>query len=55
MEGVGPRWAAIENLFDIECRRLGINQEPEEEKYEKSRTRTFRRPAGPQPGLFDAL
>jgi len=52
MEGVGPRWAAIESLFDIECRRLGINQEPGEEK---PRTSTFRRSAGAQPGLFDAL
>ena len=54
MEGVGPRWAAIEHLFDIECRRLGIN-EADEEKYEESRVRTFRRPAGAQPGLFDTL
>ena len=32
MEGVGPRWAAIERLFDIECRRLGINQEPRKKR-----------------------
>jgi DNA repair photolyase len=51
MEGVGPRWAAIESLFDIECRRLGINQEP---GGEKPRTSTFRRSVGLQPGLFDA-
>jgi DNA repair photolyase len=52
MEGVGPRWAAIENLFEIEYRRLGINQEPHEQK---PRTSSFRRPPGPQRGLFDAL
>ena len=53
MEGVGPRWAAIENLFEIECRRLGINQEHGD--VEKPRTSTFRRPPGAQRGLFDAL
>ena len=52
MEGVGPRWAAIEQLFEIECRRLGINEEPHGEK---RRTATFRRPAGAQRGLFDAI
>ncbi len=52
MEGVGPRWAAIESLFEIECRRLGINQAPHEKK---PRTSTFRRPPGRQPGLFDML
>jgi DNA repair photolyase len=50
MEGVGPRWAAIESLFEIECRRLGINQGPDEER---PRTSTFRRPGPVQRGLFD--
>ena len=27
MGGVGPRWEAIETLFDVECRRLGLNAE----------------------------
>jgi len=27
MHGIGPRWSAIESLFDVECRRLGLNQE----------------------------
>ena len=26
MEGVGPRWQAIEGLFEVECRRLGLNR-----------------------------
>jgi len=27
MHGIGPRWSAIETLFDVECRRLGLNEE----------------------------
>jgi DNA repair photolyase len=27
MHGVGPRWEAIRSLFELECRRLGFNQE----------------------------
>ncbi len=52
MEGVGPRWAAIENLFEIECRRLGLNRGEHEKK---ARVSAFRRPAPAQAGLFDAL
>jgi DNA repair photolyase len=51
MEGVGPRWAAIENLFEIECRRLGFNRGEHEKK---ARVSAFRRPAPAQAGLFDA-
>ncbi len=51
MEGVGPRWAAIENLFEIECRRLGLNRGPGERR---ARTSTFRRPGPAQRGLFDS-
>ena len=51
MEGVGPRWAAIENLFEIERRRLGYDDEEDDEPS----TSTFRRPPGRQRGLFDAL
>jgi DNA repair photolyase len=50
MEGIGPRWAAIESLFEIECRRLGFNL-PDEEK--RARTSKFRRPRS-QATLFDA-
>ncbi len=50
MEGVGPRWAASESLFEIECRRLGIKQHPHEAR---PRTSTFRRPGPVQRGLFD--
>ncbi|MEP6995813.1 MAG: PA0069 family radical SAM protein [Acidobacteriota bacterium] len=49
MEGVGPRWDAIENLFELECRRLSFNQVRESRRH----TSTFRRP-GSQPTLFDS-
>jgi DNA repair photolyase len=50
MEGVGPRWAAIEGLFEIECRRLGFNREPQEER---PRAGAFRRPGPAQRRLFE--
>jgi DNA repair photolyase len=25
MDGKGPRWAAVEELFDLQCRRLGLD------------------------------
>jgi DNA repair photolyase len=52
MEGSGPRWDAIESLFEVECRRLGLNGDGEP-KHPK--TSTFRRPsaAEAQPTLFD--
>jgi DNA repair photolyase len=50
MHGVGPRWEAIRNLFDVECRRLGFNEERVGEKGEQKET-TFRRP-GTQWDLF---
>jgi DNA repair photolyase len=50
MEGVGPRWTAIESLFEVECRRLGFNAEPEEEK---ARTSRFRHAGPAQASLFD--
>jgi DNA repair photolyase len=49
MEGSGPRWAAIEQLFEVECRRLGLHQDGEPKH---PRTSTFRRPSR-QPTLFD--
>jgi DNA repair photolyase len=49
MHGVGPRWAAIRSLFDVECRRLGFNEERTGEEPEKA----FRRPAA-QRDLFDS-
>ncbi len=51
MEGVGPRWAAISNLFEIECRRLGFNRDKGEAG---ARTATFRRPGPTQRALFDS-
>jgi DNA repair photolyase len=49
MEGVGPRWRAIEGLFEVECRRLGLNRDEKEHPH----TSTFRRPAPAQKELFD--
>jgi DNA repair photolyase len=50
MEGVGPRWRAIETLFEVECRRHGF----EIGEHEKPRhTSTFRRPGPAQARLFD--
>jgi DNA repair photolyase len=49
MHGVGPRWAAIRSLFDVECRRLGFNEERTGEEPENA----FRRPAA-QRDLFDS-
>ena len=49
MHGVGPRWEAIRSLFDLECRRLGFNQERTgENEGEKS----YQRP-GQQGALFE--
>ena len=42
MHGSGPRWEAIRGLFEIQCRRLGLNRERE------------RAPAAVQGELFDA-
>jgi DNA repair photolyase len=50
MEGVGPRWRAIETLFEVECRRLGFTAG----EHEKPRhTSTFRRPGPAQARLFE--
>ena len=49
MEGTGPRWQAIESLFEVECRRLGLNRADTESLH----TSTFRRPRPAQKGLFD--
>ena len=37
--GIGPRWAALEDLFALQCRRLGLDAE----RHAPART-TFRRP-----------
>ncbi len=49
MEGVGPRWEAIETLFEVECRRLGLNRGLPA----GARTSTFRRPAPRQKSFFE--
>ena len=46
MQGLGPRWAAIEALYRAECRRLGFNRQRGRE-----RPATFRRPQA-QASLF---
>ena len=53
MEGVGPRWKAIEALFETEKRRLGFREDKEEkEERVPSRTARFERP-GKQGSLFE--
>jgi DNA repair photolyase len=49
MAGRGPRWAAVERIFEVETRRLGLNTQDEQ----LPRSSTYRRPRS-QPGLFDA-
>ena len=46
--GQGARWDAIEQLFDLTCRKLGLN---EYDEHEEERPTTFRRP-GDQLKLF---
>ena len=43
MRGVGARWDAIHDLFDLECRRLGFNEERVGEENRDGRETTFRR------------
>jgi len=50
MEGIGPRWKAIETLFEVECRRLGFSMHEHERP---AHTSTFRRPGPAQQRLFD--
>jgi len=49
MHGQGKRWAMVQQLFDLHCRRLGLNQR---EVAEAPTPATFRRPTR-QLGLFD--
>ncbi len=51
MSGSGPRWDAVEALFDITCRRLGLNLRREEEDHWQHEPTTFQRP-GDQLSLF---
>jgi DNA repair photolyase len=48
MAGSGPRWEAVERIFEVEARRLGLNTGDDE----LPRSSTYRRPRS-QPGLFD--
>jgi DNA repair photolyase len=49
MVGRGPRWEAIEALFETQCRRLGLNTDPDKDVDDEPST--FRRPS-PQSELF---
>ncbi len=49
MHGLGPRWQAIHDLFDVECRRLGFN---ERDNCTGEEPRRFYRP-GEQRDLFE--
>lgn len=51
MVGRGPRWEAIEALFEVQCRRLGLNTDENDEDEFDEPTSPFRRPS-PQGGLF---
>jgi DNA repair photolyase len=44
MVGRGPRWEAIEALFDAQCRRLGLNAAEDDEGESDDHTSPFRRP-----------
>jgi hypothetical protein len=50
MVGRGPRWEAIEALFEAQCRRLGLNANDGEDESDEPRS-PFRRPS-PQGDLF---
>ena len=56
MRGQGPRWLAIEALFDVHRRRLGFADAHRDadarERFELGGT-TFRRPGNRQLGLFE--
>lgn len=51
MVGRGPRWAAIETLFETQCRRLGLNAEGEDADELEEERSAFRRPTA-QTELF---
>jgi DNA repair photolyase len=51
MHGAGPRWQAIESLFELHCRRLGLNEHRVGKEHDDAPRDTFRRP-DPQGRLF---
>jgi hypothetical protein len=44
MSGMGKRWAMIEQLFEAQCKRLGINARDDAAE-PPERTHAFRRPS----------
>jgi hypothetical protein len=47
MSGSGPRWEAVRGLFDLQCRRLGLNPRAEAKAFEEPM-----KPQGKQGELF---
>jgi DNA repair photolyase len=47
MTGSGPRWDAVRGLFDLQCRRLGLNARAEAKAFEEPM-----KPQGKQGQLF---
>jgi DNA repair photolyase len=56
MHGRGPSWEVVRDLFEVHCKRLGLNASEEDEPDAAAATRretTFRRPGTSQGLLFD--
>ena len=51
MHGEGARWRAVEELFDLQCKRLGLNADRDDESAGAEEPSTFERP-GAQLKLF---
>jgi DNA repair photolyase len=51
MHGEGARWQAVEELFDLQCKRLGLNADRDGESTTAEQPSTFERP-GAQLKLF---
>ncbi len=52
--GSGPRWQATDQLFEVACRRLGLNARRESEAYREAfaSSSTFRRPGEQRQGTL---
>jgi DNA repair photolyase len=51
-KGTGQRWEAIEWLFELSCKKLGLNEHDERQLYKDAPPTTFRRP-GETLSLFE--
>jgi hypothetical protein len=45
MHGEGARWQAISELFELQCKRLGLNAERADRAEHEPETTTFERPS----------